>query len=635
MKKLLLTLTAVTLGAAALQAQTRLSLYEEFSGENCGPCAAYNPGLWTLLSANTNKILLIKYQSPIPSAGPIYNAYKTITNARMTYYGTPFAPYGVQNGDEVTGNIASYTQSNIDASVANTAPFAISVNHQWSAAGDSVYANITITTPNAFTAPTGANLKLRVALIEHLDYCTAPGTNGETEFHNVVREMYPDATGTSISSTWTASQTQNIKIGGLVPNRVDKSNDRAVIVVWIQDDNTTGKNGHIYQAAQSTKVALATDASIKACTVPVLSCATSSVSVPTSVVLTNTGANPLTSANIYYKVDNGAFATATWTGSIAPGSNATVTIPSVSLSVGAHTITDSVVSINGAGDINTANNAAVVKITVRDASPATLPVATGFENGGTMPTNWTLYDEDGNGANWMLKANAGSNSVYSLLYLNYGFAPGEVNTAILPGNLASMGTHALDFQLAYAQYSNEDDKLDVVYSTDCGVTWTSVWSDHGASMATHAPVGNNVQFVPVEGDWRNKSIDVSSVPANALIGFRATSDYGNNLYIDNVNLRDGAAVGVHNVAAAAQEVKLYPNPAVESTTLQFSLAKAGKVQVSVLDATGRTLSVIADQNMKAGAQRFNISTSSLAAGMYQVVIRGEEGTTTQRLSVVK
>src|SRR3954462_14960312 len=122
MKKFLFTLCAAALSAMTVNAQTRLSLYEEFSGENCGPCAAYNPGLWSLISGNTSKIMLIKYQSPIPSAGPIYNAYKTVTNARLSYYGVSSAPFGIQNGDEVKGNIASYTQSNINASVTNPAP---------------------------------------------------------------------------------------------------------------------------------------------------------------------------------------------------------------------------------------------------------------------------------------------------------------------------------------------------------------------------------------------------------------------------------------------------------------------------------------------------------------------------------
>ena len=213
--------------AAATHAQQHLALYEEFSGENCGPCAASNPALNTLLAANLSKVLLIKYQSPIPSAGPIYNAYTTVTNARLSYYSVPFAPYGrldgtVQGlGQTSPGHIGYLTQSIIDAAAATPAPFTITVSHQWTTNGDSVRATVNLTTPGAY-APSGANLKLRIALIEHLQYPTAPGTNGETEFHNVVREMYPTAGGTQLANAWTAGQSQTITIKGRVPAYVDK-----------------------------------------------------------------------------------------------------------------------------------------------------------------------------------------------------------------------------------------------------------------------------------------------------------------------------------------------------------------------------------------------------------------------------
>lgn len=52
-------------------AQTpRLVLYEEFTGENCPPCASINPALNALLAlpTNTPKVQSIKWQVPIPSA---------------------------------------------------------------------------------------------------------------------------------------------------------------------------------------------------------------------------------------------------------------------------------------------------------------------------------------------------------------------------------------------------------------------------------------------------------------------------------------------------------------------------------------------------------------------------------------
>ena len=70
MKKNLLSFSLVMLGITAFAQTPRLSLYEEFTGETCPPCASTNPGLNTLLAlpTNTTKIVPIKWQVPIPSA---------------------------------------------------------------------------------------------------------------------------------------------------------------------------------------------------------------------------------------------------------------------------------------------------------------------------------------------------------------------------------------------------------------------------------------------------------------------------------------------------------------------------------------------------------------------------------------
>ena len=73
MKKTLLTLAiaqAVAFGAFA----QRMTLHEEFTGENCGPCASTNPGFWALCDTapNVPKLIHISYMAPIPSPGWYY-----------------------------------------------------------------------------------------------------------------------------------------------------------------------------------------------------------------------------------------------------------------------------------------------------------------------------------------------------------------------------------------------------------------------------------------------------------------------------------------------------------------------------------------------------------------------------------
>src|SRR4051812_40982540 len=80
MKKNLFALGFALVGLSLAAQSPRLSLFEEITGETCGPCAATNPGLNTkLLAAGTNtKIVAIKWQVPIPSApSPTWSLYQT------------------------------------------------------------------------------------------------------------------------------------------------------------------------------------------------------------------------------------------------------------------------------------------------------------------------------------------------------------------------------------------------------------------------------------------------------------------------------------------------------------------------------------------------------------------------------
>jgi len=70
MKNFTLTIILLSISLTAFSQTPRMSLYEEFTGETCPPCASTNPPLNLLLASPTNtpKIVAIKWQVPIPSA---------------------------------------------------------------------------------------------------------------------------------------------------------------------------------------------------------------------------------------------------------------------------------------------------------------------------------------------------------------------------------------------------------------------------------------------------------------------------------------------------------------------------------------------------------------------------------------
>jgi len=255
MKKYVFTTGLLLALGISATAQTRLSLYEEFTGENCPPCASVNPGLWTMMnsSSSQDKVVIIKYQVPIPSAGPIYREYTTDADARLSYYRANFAPWGNMDGALPVGIPASQqnahhvgylNQTHINNSAAVPSDFKMSTAHEWLANGDSIKITVTVTATNAHA---GTNVKLRTALIETLEFDRAPGSNGEKVFHNVVRKMYPSAAGTQAVNSWSANQTETYTIVGATPAHLVERPGSSV-VVWLQDDSDKA----VLQASKSS-----------------------------------------------------------------------------------------------------------------------------------------------------------------------------------------------------------------------------------------------------------------------------------------------------------------------------------------------------------------------------------------------
>ena len=128
----------------------------------------------------------------------------------------------------------------------------------------------------------------------------------------------------------------------------------------------------------------------------------------------------------------------------------------------------------------------------------------------------------------------------------------------IPVDLSAATNPYLTFSVAYCQYSNELDRLQVLVSTDCGATWSSVYNKAGAALSTKA--AQTSQFTPTATQWRSDTVSLANFigQSSVMIDFKATSDYGNNLYLDDINL--SGVTAVHNLEGVTS-FNVYPNPA--------------------------------------------------------------------------
>jgi hypothetical protein len=220
----------------------------------------------------------------------------------------------------------------------------------------------------------------------------------------------------------------------------------------------------------------------------------------------------------------------------------------------------------------------------------------------------------------------------TMKYDCYNYSNGSKgDLSIEPVNLSSLTNPSLTFDVAYRGYTAatpENDKLEVYVSTNCGATWTSVYNKQGATLSTGAT--QTGAFTPAStSDWRNETVSLASVSGQSevFIKFVGTSNYGNNMYIDNINISNSASLSESEISG----LNVYPNPATDAVNVSFEAAKTD-YSVSLMDLQGRVVSSQELSNAN-GTQLISFSTESIAKGSYIISIKSNGMTTTTNVVV--
>jgi hypothetical protein len=98
-----------------------------------------------------------------------------------------------------------------------------------------------------------------------------------------------------------------------------------------------------------------------------------------------------------------------------------------------------------------------------------------------------------------------------------------------------------------------------------------------------------------------------------------TSEGDNWNWSPNKPVRIYTPIGITNISTTASEFSIsqnYPNPFNPSTQIDFSVAKAGNIQVKVFDMLGNLVSTVVDQKLTPGQYRTNFDGSGFASGTY-------------------
>jgi hypothetical protein len=295
------------------------------------------------------------------------------------------------------------------------------------------------------------------------------------------------------------------------------------------------------------------DAGITSIIAPVSGSSVCDNNVTPKITLSNAGSTTITTAKILYKMDALTTQTLNFSGSLATGTSTVLTLNTYTgLSTAAHTFSVSVTAPNGGTDANSANNTMTSTFSVIAApTGSALPFVERFDAVTFPPTGWVkLAANTLNATNtWARLANTTGIPVVPTTTACAKMDNFSGNTDIT-GQLDALRTPALSFigansslnvtfDVSHKMFSTTDiDTLNVFISSDCGGTWTRLYSKGGSQLASAVGTQTTAFTPTANAQWRRETVSLASYTglSSVYLKFESRSGWGNNVYLDNVNV---------------------------------------------------------------------------------------------------
>ena len=255
----------------------------------------------------------------------------------------------------------------------------------------------------------------------------------------------------------------------------------------------------------------------------------------------------------------------------------------------------------------------------------------GFDSGTFPPNLWTTPSSS---FSWQsINVDTGVNCLpNTVAYVNHYSIDQRGDEAYLISNKVKLngGNSAqnwLTYDYAYSGFSSAyDDGLRIDISSNCGLSWDSVYGAIGEDLQTTAYVAG--PWNPTCGSWERDSIDLTSWGLNGdtiMVRFVAINDYGNKFYMDNININGQSIVSVgeeNNIF----HTSIYPNP---NTGILKIRTDADNLIIKIYSLIG---DVIAEKKITEGSDYIDLRNSS--KGVYIISLESN-GRSEQRKLILQ
>ena len=349
---------------------------------------------------------------------------------------------------------------------------------------------------------------------------------------------------------------------------------------------------------------------------PLITCAESS---ELDLRIRNVGSQVITSFQVKYDV-NGDTTIASFIDLNIPSKEyTTVSLNANNLSEGENSIGAEITLVNGVSDESLIENSIEIMLS-RNVVEDEYPLTVDFES----TDNWNIVGASENvlfertevSSNGVLRVNGFNTS-------ELGVASWFVSPRLNTGRLDSAGLY---FRASYGGREGFNDRLQVLLSTDCGESYPVTLLDANSDSLSSMLVNN--QWTPQnDTDWKEYQLDLSHsffFDENIRIAFVFTPGGGNDLYIDDINIRGNDPPTYENL------MRVFPNPANARFNVGLNLPEKEEVTIRLIDISGRI--VFEEQIGNALNQILEYKAPS-QAGLYFLTIEGSKFNSSQKLFI--
>jgi len=186
-------------------------------------------------------------------------------------------------------------------------------------------------------------------------------------------------------------------------------------------------------------------------------------------------------------------------------------------------------------------------------------------------------------------------------------------------------------------------KYNIVSDANLFSTFTAF--DMGSvSFGLYAPDGTGLNYHAFSGETAKQKYDIMVVDyGSAFDGYYTTNISGEanttawwHVAHDSVSGIISSGIGVADDAPAAFAVaQNSPNPFNPTTTISFTLANAGTVNVDVFNVAGQKVDTIVNEFMDSGSHSVVWDASDFSAGVYFYTVKGGDFSKTMKMTLVK